>query len=153
MTDEERLADLLKRRMDVYHPRRNHDPYYGDDDIDLLRSMLDAERAKSTEAEAKIARLTAPANADVNEIVRKLWMPDAVQDWQLETIAHAIIEAERRGRIAMREEALEAIHRHSRHADYSDDPVVEDEIVGFVDAVCATIHAIPADPPLTVQSE
>ncbi len=34
--DEERLADLRKRRADVYNAKREEHPYYGDDDIDLL---------------------------------------------------------------------------------------------------------------------
>lgn len=37
-----RYADLLKRRADVYSPRREREPYYGDDDIDLLRAMIEA---------------------------------------------------------------------------------------------------------------
>jgi hypothetical protein len=36
-----RYADLLRRRADVYSPARGRHPYYGDDDIDLLLSMLD----------------------------------------------------------------------------------------------------------------
>jgi len=39
--DAERLADLLRRRADVYHPARRAPSYYGDDDIDLLRSIID----------------------------------------------------------------------------------------------------------------
>jgi hypothetical protein len=46
MSDEgreaERMADLLRRRADVYSPDRQKPSYYGDDDIDLLRARLAA---------------------------------------------------------------------------------------------------------------
>ena len=41
-----RYADLLRRRADVYSPARERHPYYGDDDIDLLCSMLDEAYAE-----------------------------------------------------------------------------------------------------------
>ncbi len=46
---QERLNDLLRRRANVYSPDRGNPAYYGDDDIDLLRHLLDEARA-GTEA-------------------------------------------------------------------------------------------------------
>ena len=48
--DAERLADLLRRRADVYHPARRAPSYYGDDDIDLLRSIIDRLTQERDEA-------------------------------------------------------------------------------------------------------
>lgn len=56
-----RLADLLARRADVYNPGRGHNPYYGDADIDLLRSIIaekDAEIAMWQESWNKAIRTT-----------------------------------------------------------------------------------------------
>lgn len=55
MTDLERarLDDLRARRADVYSPKRERHPYYGDDDIDLLLSLLTAARREGAEAERK----------------------------------------------------------------------------------------------------
>lgn len=51
----ERYIDLLRRRQDVYNPLRNNAPYYGDDDIDLLRSILDEARVALSTAQADLA--------------------------------------------------------------------------------------------------
>jgi hypothetical protein len=55
--DAERLADLLKRRADVYSPERAKPSYYGDGDIDLLRSIIDRLTQERDEAQAEVARL------------------------------------------------------------------------------------------------
>jgi len=52
--DAERLADLLRRRADVYHPARRAPSYYGDDDIDLLRSIIDRLTKERDEARRKL---------------------------------------------------------------------------------------------------
>lgn len=56
-SQQERLADLLRRRADVYNPKRERTPYYGDDDIDLLRAMLDAALAALAASQEEVVRL------------------------------------------------------------------------------------------------
>ncbi len=51
--DAGRLADLLRRRADVYHPDRKKPSYYGDDDIDLLRKMVSDRDAALRDARAE----------------------------------------------------------------------------------------------------
>jgi len=64
--DAERLADLLRRRADVYHPARRAPSYYGDDDIDLLRSIIDRLTQERDEARRSADDPTKDApNADI----------------------------------------------------------------------------------------
>jgi hypothetical protein len=58
--DAERLADLLERRADVHNERRERNPYYGDDDIDLLRSIITRlEQERDTALREAEGRLSA----------------------------------------------------------------------------------------------
>jgi len=59
---EERYADLLRRRADVYAPEREANPYYGDDDIDLLRAMLYEADANALKHKAKVSELAVTIN-------------------------------------------------------------------------------------------
>jgi hypothetical protein len=70
--DAERLADLLKRRADVYSPERAKPSYYGDGDIDLLRSIIDRLTQERDEAQAEVARLKRELEAATKIIAAEL---------------------------------------------------------------------------------
>jgi hypothetical protein len=86
-----RYADLMRRRADVYASARGDNPYYGDDDIDLLRSLLDEARADAHDAEvcyarelsrlkATIVRLRASLKAEDEACVVAGMLQDAARD-------------------------------------------------------------------------
>ena len=90
MSDRETqlYVDLLRRRADVYSPDRERNPYYGDDDIDLLLGRLRQRDAEIKQLRKEvwdcIAQSTIEARRvainDCLALARRLSLPTTVRN-------------------------------------------------------------------------